>query len=531
MSMCVSGAEKNQAKLQEKSGTSNGWPMPIDIFGSPEVIGKPVLTPDMVPSRIWDFARDTSHRMGVNTAAIALSCVGAASGAVRYGWRVQPKLRDTTWRQSPILWIALTGQPSVKKTPVIEAALAPLRAIEVEWMEEDRAAWREYEKEKRVFDLQRAKWEEQKAKGGKDSGYTDEEPIEPEKPIRRRLLLEDTTPEAVIPIAQENPDNLLIAQDELTDWIGSFDAYRNGNKKDQAFYLKAYNGHSATVDRVNRHLFAKRLGLCVIGGIQDERLGELGAKLKRDGFLPRFLFVTAETTDQHDDVPDHAAIEAYAQMIRELTDCRPPCGDHTLRMSSEAATIRENLMELVEILRIMPTTPDGLVDHLGKYDGLFARLCVVYHLCGYAGADEISDEISRQTAQAVRNLMVRFFLPEAARIFGEVVVRPDKHSYARWLAGYILSSGRPRITLRDIGRAYRPLRDKQADARAVMAVLEKLGWARSSGDDPAFVKEWAVNPFVHEIFAERARQERLTREAVKQKIREGAEKLRWRSAA
>lgn len=508
--------------------------VPIDIFGSPEVVGRPELTRDMIPEKIWDFANDTSYRMGVNTAAVAISCIGAACGAIRDGWKLQPKLRDNTWKQAPILWIAVTGQPSVKKTPAIEAALAPLRILEAQWIEEDMVAWEEYEKEKRLYDLVLKKWENDEVKGKNDgeSGYPTPRPQEPAKPIRRRLIMEDLTPEAVVPIAQDNPDNLLVAVDELMEWIGSFDAYRNGASKDQQFYLKAYNGQSTTVDRVNRHLHAKRLALNVIGGIQEERLTELGGKMKRDGFLPRFIFVTARTTGQHDDDPDQKAIDAYEQMIVDIANAHPVLEhEQCLKMSQLAVVVREELMLLTEDMKLMPTTPPGLVDHLGKWDGLFARLCVVYHLCEYAGGD-IPGEVSETTALRVRALMVRFLLPEAARVFGEIIVQTDNiNTHARWIAGYIIARGLETVSLRELSRAYSKLRGKNTEIRNVMKLLERLAWVEHEGTDLVDVKSWSVNPQTHELFGERAVQEREHRLEVRQKIQDAASRMRERKTA
>lgn len=58
---------------------------PVDSFGSPEVVGRPEVTRGMPPDAVFDFAKDTAERIGVNTATIALPCLVAIATAIRDG--------------------------------------------------------------------------------------------------------------------------------------------------------------------------------------------------------------------------------------------------------------------------------------------------------------------------------------------------------------------------------------------------------------------------------------------------------------
>ena len=104
----------------------------------------------------------------------------------------------------------------------------------------------------------------------------------------------------------------------------------------------------------------------------------------------------------------------------------------------------------------------------------------------------------------------------------------EQTGHACWIAGFILSSGNERIAARDIIRAYRPLRapENRRELLAVMDSLEAMGWVRPETQlDSRPPVAWHVNPKVHSHFAERAKQERARREAVKERIYEAASRF------
>src|SRR5262245_21412843 len=73
-------------------------------------------------------------------------------------------------------------------------------------------------------------------------------------PKQTRLVLQDTTIEAVQDIAKDSPNGLLCYQDEMSGWFGSMDKYSSarGAAKDRAFWLEAFNGGPYSVNRVTR---------------------------------------------------------------------------------------------------------------------------------------------------------------------------------------------------------------------------------------------------------------------------------------
>lgn len=490
---------------------------PVDIFGSIEVVGRPEVTRGMLPDAVYDFASDTAERIGVNTAAIALPCLVAIATAIRDGWVIQPKQNDWSWTERPIFFMGLTGLTGVKKTASMKAAMSPLYRVEKAWREEDGAEFARYEEELALYE-----------KALKSKGDV-EVPPKPEKPRMRRLVISDATTEAIAPIAVDNPDGFLMFRDELMAFIGSLDAYtKAGVAKDKAFYLSAYNGDPHSVDRANgKHVFVEKLCVSVMGGIQDEVLVKLAKSLDRDGFIARFIFATATECEEQDRAPDKEKYEGYADIVERVSRIDPPRDGQNVKMSSEASVYFNDVARIAKALRDLPTTPAGLRDNLAKWNGMFARMCLVFHIAEAAAKKKYpGSEVSGETARRVRDLFLKLLLPEAVRVYSDLIGEPSEETAAaRWIAGYVLSHKLDVVKRRDIGRAHRAFRDDRSIS-AAMSLLEQMSWVEAILVPGASTREWRVSPSVHSSFAARAEAERAERMNTREKIAKAAAVMR-----
>jgi hypothetical protein len=124
-------------------------------------------------------------------------------------------------------------------------------------------------------------------------------PEKPERPVLARLTVDDATAEALVPILKENPRGVVLVRDELIGWVQVMNQYREGGKgADQQFWLSAWSGSTATVDRKTTHelgpLRVRRPFMGVVGGLTPEKLPTLRGdtprkKAEQDGFLDRVL--------------------------------------------------------------------------------------------------------------------------------------------------------------------------------------------------------------------------------------------------
>jgi Protein of unknown function (DUF3987)/Bifunctional DNA primase/polymerase, N-terminal len=501
---------------------------PLDIFGDTALAGVPVFPLDALPDALADFVRDRAERLGVDPALIAMPALAVCAAVLDDRHVIQVRQYDDQWTESARLWIAIIEEPGGKKTPAIHAALAPAQDIENGWYNEDLPKQAAYVLHQEAFHEDVKKYAKMTEL---DRLFTC--PTEPAKPALRRLTVTDTTTEQLARILADNPGGVIGYFDELAGLLGSFDAYR-GTKtggRDRANWLELYNGGQRLIDRVTSgHLRVPNWGACVVGGIQPARMRKLSPDLAEDGLLQRFIPIFGSGPSRGIDRPaNQEADRAYRDLLGKMLDWRSlPAVRVT--MSPEAHQARERVMERVEALLTLPDTPGPLKNHLNKWEALFARLALTVHAVDVAslGWFTLGDDniIDGETARRVEKLMMEYLLPNAMRFYGEFYGRDEHVQHSCWIADHILAHRLPLVTARDIGRVYNALRDR-LDLDRAMSYLEIAGWIVPITDGNARrASRWWIDPRVHQLFAERAVQERVRRQKEMEKIREATAKLR-----
>jgi hypothetical protein len=196
-----------------------------------------------------------------------------------------------------------------------------------------------------------------------------------------------------------------------------------------------------------------------------------------------------------------------------------------VRLHADAHGHRIALDELLTALKALPDTTARMKASLGKFPGIYARLCLVFHLIECAG-ERMDNRIGRSlqvvTADTARRAALYLrdvLLPHLGRAEA-VMYSTTQTGHAHWIAGFILSRKFGRVTRRDITRAYGNLRapERAAELTSVMAGLAAMEWVREeTPDNPARPPAaWSVNPQVHSLFAARAEVERDRRKAVRE---------------
>ena len=500
--------EEFRAEIEEADKRARHDPM--DLFGS--LTPWPTLTPDMLPERIADLAFDAAARMGADPAALAVSALVVCSAAITDEVLISPKRNDPTWTESARLWAAIIGEPGAMKTPAMNEAVRPLMAVEKQWRIEDAGALAAYEQAYDDYQFQKKEYDRNRRNGQEmdDSG-----PEEPEKPPRRRAIVNDTTMEALALILVDNPRGVLLHYDELMGFIGGLDAYRgNGAKKDRPTALQLWNGGFRAVDRVGtieNPIMVQNLSGCFLGGVQPDKLAKLAPTLSDDGLLQRFLLVSVDVIGQGEDRPPNLdALATYNMLIDSLANWKPR-GLPPIRFSEGAQEFRKKVEDLAFALKTLPGGSPALQGHADKIRGLFARLLLTMHAieCSpYFRINEV-DIVSTETARRAHDLMVNFFIPHGVKVYETYFGSSNQLGQdALWIAGHILAHNLYKISYRDCQRARREFEDRPRLERAIQTLIA-ANWLDES--DRMYVKEWMVNLRVHELFAEQAERERQDR--------------------
>jgi len=495
-----------QAQAQGNGATGD----PVDLWGS---FDPPELPRGLLPRIIEEFARANGAQMGADPAGLAIAALVTCAAAIPD--RVQIKVkRFDEWTESARLWAALMGPPSAKKSPIISAATGPLCRLDVEMM--------------RAWQQRLAEWEALSA---------DERKGTP-RPPQTRLRIEDATVEATQQVLEGSPWGVLLLQDELSGFFGAMDKYNGGKgaQADRAFWLRSFNGGQFALNRVGRGAaIIDNLSISMLGGIQPEPLRKIAGDSVDDGLLQRLFPIMLRTATMGRDEPMPPVNAQYRTLIENLHRLTPPGWMNTgvLEFDNGAQAIRHDLEARHLDLQSLETINRKLASHIGKYDGMFARLCVVWHciehientmLCDAPDFDgtALPATVTEATAQRVADFLHGFLIAHAIAFYSGVLGLSDDHDRLTAIAGYILTHKLDRITNRDVQRGDRTMRGlKDHEIRPLLEQLAALGWLdRIDPPRPSSPPHWQVNPAVHAKFTDRATRETERRIKARATIRD-----------
>jgi hypothetical protein len=320
-----------------------------------EFVGPPFPT-EILPPPLANFV-DAEHRaMGADPSALAMATLTAVAGAIHAETCVR---MASGWSEKPVLWTALVGSPSSMKSPVMDKATAPLRKID----NHGNARWRQLHDN----------WKKSKSANANPGPC-------PPKPARQ--IIQDTTPEKVAELLARSPAGSLMLHDELAGHIASFDRYGSGPAV-RSFFLSCWNGGPYLKDRVgqgvrdeNAEIRIDNLALCILGGVQPDRLTQI-KDLTSDGLLQRYLLVAMRAPLRGDENYPVAAAEGdYAKLIRNLHGAPP----RHYAFSVEAAAVRTRVLNRLFNLEQLQGFPEPLIGAVGKMKGYYGRLALTLHV-------------------------------------------------------------------------------------------------------------------------------------------------------
>lgn len=488
----ASYAREKARKVEEKTKES----LPIDLWSSH---APPTLPRNILPPIIERFARTGAEMMGVDVGGLAMSALTVCAAMITDDIQVKVK-RHERWTESARIWTMLIGDPSYKKSPIMKSAATRVAQMDRELVH--------------GYNRDLLKWKDLGEQGS--------------PPVPTRLRIDDTTIESAQGVCQHSPDGILCIQDELSGWFGGIEKYSGGkgSAKDRSFWLRAFGGGQYAVDRVGRGSFViDNLSVSILGGIQPDALRRVVADSTDDGLIQRFFPIVLQPSVLGKDEPSPDAQSEYDCMLERLHALRPldsVLGVRPLTFSDGAQVIRNELeARHHRYTQAIEKVNKKLAAHIGKMDGLFPRLCIIWH-CVEAVSEDVPlpDTITEDTARRVRTFLTDFLMRHSMAFYAGILGLADDHSQLQDVAGYILAHELENVTQRTLARGSRGMRKLTRDEGArVFEQLEAMGWLEQKhkrSDAPS----WDVNPKVHEIYGEKAESERIRREEARLAILE-----------
>lgn len=487
---------QGKTKAQAAEKTAEG---PLDLWMKSK---PPAFNEDILPPIIGRFARIRADMMGCDASGLAMSAIAACGTVIRDSIQLRMKRHDPGWKEQARLWIMLVGDPSRKKTPILRASTKRIADIDANLI---------YEHERAMQD-----WAESK------SG---------EMPKSQRLRISDITMEAAAEVCAHSPDGVLALQDELSGWFGGIEKYSGGKggAKDRSFWLQAFNGGHYATDRIGRKAaFVDNLSISIVGGVQPDPIRKIMSDSTDDGLIQRFFpIMLGEPMPGKDiEMPDVAS--EYDALIDGLWALQPPesvVGPVPLTFSDEAQELRSQLeLKHLEMMTAFEMINKKVASHIGKYDGIFGRLCIIFHCIEHVTnkpGKPLPHVVEYATAKRASRLLHDFLRGHAIAFYTNVAGLTDDHALIKDIAGFILSHNEQRVTLRTLARGSSAMRTlsklTKFEANKVFEQMAAYGWLEEA-EGRSDTCTWAVNPLVHTLYADRAESERIRRNAIREQI-------------
>jgi hypothetical protein len=402
---------------------------------------------DLLPEPLAEYVRQAWVTLGKEADAVCialplLTAAAAAIGPVRR-FQVRPG-----WIVPPVLWGAVVGESGTKKSPSLGAGIRFLQEphnSEAKRFKAELAEWKKLEAEHKAAMKSRKRAQEI-------------EPL-PEPPTLTQFIVDDATIESLIPIFEAR-QSVLLANEELSGWIGSFDRYSSKEGGDVTRYLRLYDASPWTKNRLTTGFaHVASASLSVAGGIQPRVLAKSFGAHVFNGLLPRFMLV--EPPEGSAEWPDGDVGFATMTAMRDTFDVLLSLGlddglPKVVTMTREATDIfrRDWWGPIGEERR---RTRGPVKSMLAKAESWAVRLAGVIHVCRQAGSEPtLSHDIDAESMERGIGL-ARWFAHEWKRVYGKFErggVDDDHEADDEKIMAFVESRG-GQVTARDIAQRFR----------------------------------------------------------------------------
>lgn len=438
-----------------------------------------------LPESLQSFVECGAKGIGCDPAVLALPALCVCAGILGGSRRLQVK---SCWHAPPILWGCVLGESGTIKSPAMRLALAPLR----------RRAKQEHDRYRALLELAKTappKSNEVEKEGEDAAGKRSKRPRPSAMPpvkLPRRVLVADTTTEALAMIARDNPLGLLLGRDELAGLFGGFDRYASKGGGDEAFFLSAYDGESVTVDRKTEreHVFVSSMSLSIIGTCQPAVFARLMNSQRREsGLLARFLVVqppmTSKRWSDHDF--DSQIDGNWGKVIDRLLDLELALDED----NAPAPFVIGRTDEAQSLYReFFNAHNDEACEERGDWRSFLAkaeqlplRLALILHHVRWAQSTELEEgfDVAAVDAATMADAiaLTKWFIQEGKRVYALLSSTPEEQM-AFELEDWIAENG-GKASVREIMRnGPRKFRKSEALVNQLLGILSKLKRGSSS---------------------------------------------------
>ena len=359
---------------------------------------------DVFPAKLQDMVLALARQENYSIEYTMASLIAAASTAIGNAFNI--RIRGG-WISSPILYMILVGRPGMGKTPPLDFAFRPIRKLDAKAVKQFKADMEYYNS---ILENQK--------------GKKDENSSLPPKPILKRTIISDFTPEALIRALDDNSRGIVVYVDEIMGMFNAVNQYNKGQLIEQL--LIAFSGKPLDVSRCSMPIpiHVERPFINIVGTMQTTRVHELVDKgYKDNGLLDRIIFVypsSQEISDwQIDEDSYSSSFEKYSSLWEDVINkiCEIDFStdesydgilQNVLNFSQEADAYFTDWRNSL-IKKINQIKDDGLVDsRVMKIPMITARLALVFQILRWACGEVHKDFVDIDSTKSAIRLSTYF---------------------------------------------------------------------------------------------------------------------------
>lgn len=330
------------------------------------------------PAKIQDMVLALARQENYSIEYMMASLLAAVSTAI--GNAVNIRIRGG-WISNPALYMILVGRPGMGKTPPLDFAFRPIRKHDAKVIKQFKSDMEQYNN---IVEGNKGKKEDCASL--------------PEKPILRRTIISDFTPEALMRALDDNQRGIVVYVDEIMGMFNAVNQYSKGQLIEQL--LTAFSGKPLDISRCSMPIpiHIEHPFINMVGTMQTTRMHELIDKgYKDNGLIDRIIFVypsSQEISDWQDEENTFTTFDKYSSMweniINKVMGLPFIVNDdgeivpEILNFSSEAKAYFTNWRNDA-IHAVNQIQDDGLVDsRVMKAPMITARLALVMQILRWA---------------------------------------------------------------------------------------------------------------------------------------------------
>ena len=220
---------------------------------------------EVFPKLLQDIITEANKKYKFSADYLGTGMLAACSSSIGNSHKILVK---QNWIEKVNLFIVIVGKTGDSKTHALNFSFKPIH------IKED-LLYDEYLDELKSF----------------NENVPSEGESKNSKPVLKKYLISDFTPEALILNHSNNPKGLYIYVDELKGWIKNFNRYNNSGEEE--IYLSLWSGTTISSDRASGN--STRIKDPFIGVIGSAQISVLNSFAKdgrsNNGFMDRLLFV------------------------------------------------------------------------------------------------------------------------------------------------------------------------------------------------------------------------------------------------